>query len=397
MSTHSPASLTETENVSVDETAKHLSDEELAKLIQLPPKVFQELLQEFGRDEVIALVINVLATSATNALGVGGLLLAASGPLAEKAGLFLYPSLRQYLTQKNLPSEERVSLLQNLAKIWDEGRATLARDVFLHDPIYTALLLLELQKLPDLPVELLSAIAFTISIISTVGIEIAGRELLYHLQLEQFKRQGFVLEELYESRVLLLAHPSEAQKILQEVQQEFGFPHKVEANYLDTYYEEKSGQNGRKSKLRHRIRTEVNQAGSSSESASVQMVFEKLTKDDRGFFPTSKDKLRLVAGDPRYETYLEELQKNEPIKQIACTRWYMQTELGIYVSFDQFGLKSSAPTNDQDGDSTLTIEVKAHRQTPEAVRLQQEIIYFLTSRHPQQIAKTNHPKNQMLS
>ncbi len=389
--------LAEAENLSaVIEKLDQLSDEELAKLIQLPPKVFRELLQEFGRDEMVALVVNMVATSVASTLQVGELLLAASGPIVEKAGLFLYPTIRQYLTQKNLPPKERSKLLQTVNKIWKEGSATLARDLLLHDPIYTILLLMEMQKLPDIPVALLSAIAFTISILLTVTTEIGGRELFHHLQLKQLEKQGFVLEQLYESRVMLLMDSSQAQQVLEEIQTQFGFNQIIEANYLDTYYDEKSGQNGRKYKLRHRVRSEQTSEGEAYESTSLQAVFEKLTKNKQGFFPTSKDKLRLAPTSESYQERLKSLKTKTPIRQIACRRQYMQSELGIYVSCDHFtngGSEEKSPANPK----KITLEIKAHRHTPEAVRAQQEIIYFLTSKYKGQVVETNRPKNQLVS
>ena len=62
--------------------------EELQEIIKLPGSPFWNVFKRFGRDEIIALFVNVLGTSIAGIWIFNNLLLSIIGPVIEKIGFF---------------------------------------------------------------------------------------------------------------------------------------------------------------------------------------------------------------------------------------------------------------------------------------------------------------------
>ena len=114
---------------------------------------FISTLRRFGRDELLAMFINVIGTGLISLVVTSALILAIIGPIIEKIGFF--PAhFKDAFDKKNSKKE-------SMKKGFKEGLVSLGEDLLVHDPIYMGLMFLGLN-LFNIPSWFLSGSSFAI-------------------------------------------------------------------------------------------------------------------------------------------------------------------------------------------------------------------------------------------
>ncbi len=255
--------------------------------IRLPGSPFWNVFKRFGRDELIALIVNVMGTIFAGVFFSSKLILSIFGPIIEKIGFFpanLWDSWKIYKTSPNTKFSKH---FKNGIKA---SGASLAEDILVHDPVYIILMYLGLTFY-KMPLWFLSASSFVIAIFAVSGLEVAVTEIRYLLLKKELKKAGFGYEQYYETR-FLISRKQDPKKILNRMIKHFNLREKKKLFYYDSYFENNfSGFSGRIPKLRLRKRTY--QKGWLK---SVQIVFTRASESNKNseeqfrFFTIKKEK-----------------------------------------------------------------------------------------------------------
>lgn len=353
--------------------------------IALPGSPFWEIFQDFGRDELIALVINTLGVGALSTVTSDQLLLSVAGPVLEKIGFFVHSSQEALQVYSTTAPDQRKPKTAYFTDALKNGLPNLFKDLIAHDPFYTALMLLSIQRFPETPVWMLSFIAFLLSIGAVTGVEVAAKEALYHSRIRQIERQGFTLEQHLESRFVI--RNANAQEILVDLQHQFGLGEIHYSTYQDIYYPTNlQAYNSRTPIVRHRKRTEGD-----TKSEELQIVYTRAGKmasknpDQYNYFPTSKDKCKLPWGE-KAEQYLRTITTDSAGHHVTFTRSYAHIPGVVLVSTDEVSDALNPYT---------VVEVKAFRNNPDAVNTLLTIMRTIMSRY--EVVQTTHSKRALTS
>lgn len=282
----------------------------LEKPIQIPRNPFWEVFRTFGRDELLAGIISVLATLIIGNLfqyitiptSFAVICLALAGPVFEKLGFFVGHFKDAYEIYSTTPIADREELSFYLKKVLRGGGTSLFWDIILHDPVYVVLMLGGMSLHPETPAWLLVPIAFGIAVLLVATIRVGLSELGYWWFKRRIFKKGFELEEYYEAKFFLSAE-EDPEKIITQLKNQFlpvGCPIK-KMIYEDLYYSPilLSEYNARGPRFRVRTRKEVDNLGPSwirTAQAIYTRAVEHHSEDDEQFrfFPTRKDKFYLT-------------------------------------------------------------------------------------------------------
>lgn len=293
-------------------------------LIRLPGSPFWNVFKRFGRDEMIALAINVAGTTLISFMTSSALLLAFVGPLVEKIGFFpahLHEAIKQY---RAIQKQERKRFLSYFTRAVKNGSVSLIEDILVHDPLYV-LLFLSLSLYPGIPLWLMTSFSFLAAVVAVAWLEVGVTETRYAILKRRMKKADFGIESYSEARFFIQSR-AEREVILARLQSELGLKIIGDLDYHDRYFENKlSSFSGRAPVVRLRRRTLGPRAQeriarfarmvSTGHMQTVQVVYTRPQEevvaqfDQFRFFPVRKDKFYWFIDDDKMPDSLDKLPK----------------------------------------------------------------------------------------
>lgn len=334
--------------------------------IRLPGSPFWNVFKRFGRDEMIALVINTVGTTIIGLFAVPLALLAFVGPVIEKIGFFPAHIKEAVELYRSTPKNHRRSLWSYLKKAMKNGSVSLFEDLLIHDPLYI-LLFVALSIYPGIPVWLIAAVSFIAAIIAVSWLEVTWHEIRYRLFQWKLKRAGFGKDSYFEARFFLHSDGEETKELVEKLREGLKLSEPKELEYRDTYFTNHFPKfSGRVPILRLRERTLGNCDAQtvSKKNQTVQIVYARAQEeqekkvDQFRFFLISKEKFyyRLSAtmpqtiGEIRNSKIETLLKAGKEHKRVVFRRTLMRDESKkLLVTVD-------APTNEN---HHCVIEIKA--------------------------------------
>ena len=362
----------------------NLIDRKLAsEPIILPESPYWEIFKDFGKDELIALIINTVGTGVISAISSDPLLLAIFGPAVEKVGFFVSSSQEALEVYKTTTPQERKRKVSYLMDAIKNGLPNLFKDIIFHDPIYTALMLMSLEAFPDTSAWLLSMISFLLSVGAITGGEVAIKEALYHSQKRYLERKGFELEQHLEARFAVKG--VDPQELIVQLTSYFNLGEIHTSNYYDQYFQTTlKPYNAREPVVRLRQRTEQ---GEETGSTKVQVVYTKAAEvtnsqpEQYNYFPVSKDKFSLLVTD-QLPKFVGKMVTNDDPHEISFTRTYANIPGELLISVD---LVSGQPYT--------VVEIKSFRKNKQAVETMMMVMRHIMSQYD--VIQTTHSKRTL--
>lgn len=264
--------------------------------IRTPGSPFWTVFKRFGRDELIAMFVNVIGTAIASIFNPSAVVLSLTGPVIEKIGFFPAHIKEALGVYKTTPQTKRKRFGHYLGKAFRGGLVSLLEDLLVHDPIYILLMLFGLKVYAGTPVWLLSAASFVIAVFVVAALEVVVNETRYSLFKRQFRKQGFHYEPYFESR-FFISDSVKKEAVLTNIAQQFNLDVKEIIDYHDCYIEDKlpefSGREG-KIRLRRRKRFEGNYI------YTAQIVYTRAGQEETNkydqyrYFPIKKEKLYYI-------------------------------------------------------------------------------------------------------
>ena len=281
--------------------------------IILPENPFWGIFKRFGRDETLAMFINVIGTGAVEYLCNNNILYALAGPLSirtrevllsltgpvvEKVGFFpahFKEALEEY---RQTPKNERDKLARYFRNAVKKGSKSLIEDIIVHDPLYVGLMYAGLIIHPETPAWLLSIASFVSAVFAVAGIELGLTELAYWNYKRALRKAGFETESYFESR-FFVSEDSKPEKVLESIAKEFGLGNADTMKYEDRYFRNKLPvYSGRIPKLRLRKRTAG--LGQTAQVQSAQIIYTRANEildskiEQYRYFPQRKEKIYFI-------------------------------------------------------------------------------------------------------
>lgn len=341
--------------------------------IVLPGNPFWEILKDFGRDELIALGINAAGVGALSLVSDNPALLSLTGPALEKIGFFVNSSKQAAEVYRTTPPEKRKPKREYAVAAIRDGLPNFIRDLVAHDPLYTGLMLLELQRFPETPAWMLSIVAFLISVAAVSIGEVARGEAAYSRRTARLKKEGFLLEPQLEARFVI--ETGDSQTVLQELADHFGLGEIHTSTYEDTYFKTTLPfYNSRQPALRIRKRTEE---GQETGQEKIQIIYTRTSElkkqqpEQYNYFPVAKDKFQQPLTDDT-RSLLQKFTAGEEPHRVIFTRDYAHIPGQLLISTDQIN---------NEGHSYTVIEVKSFRKEKEAVHRMIQVMRYIMSRY----------------
>ena len=272
-----------------------LSSEKLSQEpIAIPGSPFWNVFKRFGRDELIAMIINVFGTTIMALFSANVLLLSIIGPLVEKIGFFPAHFRDAWKVYKTTRRKRRKSFFFYFKKAVRGGMTSLIEDILIHDPIYILLLFIGLKVYAGSPVWLLSAASFVIAVIVVAGAEVGFTEFRFWNFKRKMKRKGFGFESYYESR-FFISKERDPKEVIDLLAKTFNLKFFKTLTYNDYYLDNRLPHySDRLPKIRIRSRTSERNKGM---MRTTQIVFTRAAEisgeklEQHRFFPARKEKL----------------------------------------------------------------------------------------------------------
>ncbi|MBT3397433.1 hypothetical protein HOA55_00320 [archaeon] len=260
--------------------------------IKTPGSPFWNVFKRFGRDEVIAMIINVVGTTIAGFYLTSAFLLSIIGPIIEKLGFFPANFLESFKIYKTTPKEKRKSKSHYFKGGLKRGMTSLGEDILIHDLLYIILLFTGLKVYPAIPIWLLSASSFIIAVFLVSLIEVTITEIRYIGFKKRMAYVGFKPENYIETR-FLISSEKKPNEILDKLADHFDLDIREFLKYEDLYFDSNFPQfSGRKAKVRLRKRTNTEGKGWLK---TAQVIYTRAResqqkKDQFRFFPIKKEK-----------------------------------------------------------------------------------------------------------
>lgn len=365
--------------------------------IVLPNSPFWDVLKVFGRDELIALIINVASTAGMALVIHNHFLLAIVGPAVEKIGFFVAYFKEAWEIYRTTPREKRGGVHIYVSGAFRRGLSSLGKDVAFHDPMYAVLLYLGLIVYPQTPAWILSTISFLVALGALAVGEVALNEIRYSAQTMRYRRAGFKLQSYYESRFYL--KNTEPEKILHDLAEQFHLRKKAIGNYRDRYFGTNlKSYNSRKPMFRLRQRTRED-GGLMQTAQIVYTRTSEVTRKKPGqfnFYPTKKEKLWIEL-EQEMPWMVADI-RNKTIKNICAgivgaeyhevlfARSVARDPETMLVSVDHVTQKNSIPF--------VVIEIKSWADEKSKAMLIEAMRYVMLR---YEVIQTTHNKNLLTS
>ena len=266
--------------------------------IKIPKNPFWGVFKRFGRDEFIAMLINVIGTAIIAFFTTIPLILSLAGPIIEKFGFFPANFWEAKNIYKTTPKEQRKSIFHYFKIALKNSTTSLTEDILIHDPLYILFMFTGLIIYPTMPVWILAFASFVIAVILVVVLEVAHTEIKYLAFKRKLKKAGFKKESYYETRFFISVEENQKQ-LLKKVSKTFNLIEKGTLNYHDKYFENNLPEfSGRTSKVRLRNRKRFNKQGYMK---SIQIIYTKATEvsykkiEQYRYFPIKKEKFYYIT------------------------------------------------------------------------------------------------------
>lgn len=347
--------------------------------IKVPGSPFWNVFKRFGRDEAIAMLVNVAGTAVAGFFTASAVILSFTGPVIEKAGFFPGHFKEALGVYKTTPVAERKPIAFYFKKALKGGSKSLLEDVLVHDPFYIALMFLGLKIYSESPVWLLAFASFLIAVLIVAFGEVMVTEMSYFALKQRLKKKGFGIEKYYESRFLISSKedPVTALKLIAEA---FNLAEERGWTYVDTYFENKlSGYSGRTPKIRLRERV-----SGDDKIRTAQIIYTRAYEMGKGkvdqyrYFPIAKEKIYFMLEqdmpksmdeikDSRARGFMKKsIEKAEP--RVVKFERILARSPELLVSVDKVHGK----------DPFFLLEVKTHRH----VKLLKEAMRYVMQELP---------------
>lgn len=294
--------------------------------ISVPPSPFWDVFKRFGRDEAIAMLINVSGTAGIDHLASSLLslspatqraLLSVAGPVIEKVGFFPAHFKEAWDVYKTTPASEREPLNNYFSRAVKGGSKSLLEDVLVHDPFYIAFMYGGMSLSPETPAWAMATGSFLAAVFAVAGLEVGYNELSYWNYKRKLKKAGFEEENYLESRFYVDANEN-PERVLTRLRAEFGLGEACTLHYQDRYFKNKLASfSGRVPKLRLRYRE--TEKGGTLQTAQITYTrvtpFAHKNPEQFNFFPQRKDKIYLMLNEPEQLSHCGEIE-SEPARQM---------------------------------------------------------------------------------
>lgn len=354
---------------------KHIPPELADKPIKIPGNPFWNVFKRFGRDEVIAMFINVIGTAIISFFMTTPIILSIAGPIIEKIGFFPAHIKEALDIYKTTPENKRKSRGFYLKKAFKGGFTSLIEDVLIHDPLYIIIMYAGIKLYSQTPVWILSATSFVIAVIIVSGIEVGFREFQYWLFQKKLAQLGFRKESYYEARFFIHAKKSSTE-VLKCMKKKFSLDISYDLKYNDTYYETNLGEySDRIPKFRLRKRTN-SEKRKNKFIQTVQIIYTKAYEstsnkyDQFRYFPIKKEKYYFILKQPMPKTFTD--IKNIHIKKYSKTICNKKTAKSVKFHRRVVHNRDLLVSADEIKNGVFLIEIKTHKNLKlmlEAMRL----------------------------
>jgi len=271
---------------------KKTLDDIVVPPIELPKSPFFEVLESFGRDEVIDIAINAASTGVLEGLldhqafgpmeqKTQDILLSGVGPIIGKVGFFpahIYDAVKHYHA---LPEDQRKPFSTYLKQAFKEGGKNLIENITIQDPCYAGLMYAGLTLFPETPPLILSIAASVISVIGLSAGEVAVKETLYNIRQGKLRHAGFRKDSYHEARFKLGKEEHQPQEVIEKISREFRLDEHFVGSYRDKYFPTNLHKyNGREPQLRFR-KIDVPD-GSSDRLVSITYARARKLSEEKG-------------------------------------------------------------------------------------------------------------------
>lgn len=344
--------------------------------IRLPGSPFWNVFKRFGRDEMIALLVNVSATLALGFFTSSAILLAFAGPVIEKVGFFpahIWEGVQGY---RHAPHHERAPWHRYAKDALKGGSVSLMEDLLLHDPLYVVLFLL-LSLYPGVPLWIISSMSFIIAVVGVAWIEVAWTEARYSALKKRLLAAGMSVDEYREARFYIRSG-TKPETVVAKLQEGFGMRTIESLTYRDRYFVCRLPRfSGRAPILRLRQRT----AGKSSERynhlehvaktgfmQSLQLVYIRPQEESSGrleqfrFFSVRKDKFYFPL-DMEMPERMEGIGNPKLLKLLRAGAERKRVEFERTILLDETKALYAGVDWKDDGEGCI-IELKIRKELP---------------------------------
>jgi hypothetical protein len=271
-----------------------------AEPIALPENPYLSVYKRFGRDELIALSVNLAGTAFAEYVmrkmdlspAQRALAFSIAGPFVEKIGFFPAHIWDAYRARRAVAPHMRRPFRSYLSEHLAEGKKSLIEDVTMHDPIYALLLGGTKWVAPDTPAIPASFVSFMVAAAGVGVISVAKDEYRHRRYKARLVAEGFGEEFYFESRFVIRSN-SDAQALTERLAEQFALHKRKRAQYTDNYFESTAPNlSGRRSHVRIRDR----KMDDGKHHRTAQIVFSRaseLAKQNEQFryFPQRKEKM----------------------------------------------------------------------------------------------------------
>lgn len=286
--------------------------------IKIPQNPFWEVFRRFGRDEAIAMIINVIGTLIISFFTAIPILLSVAGPIIEKIGFFPANFIEARKIYKTTPKNQRKHLFHYIKKAMKRSFTSLTEDILVHDPLYIFFMFFGIIIYPVIPVWILAIISFILAVIIVTILEVGVKELQYLSFKRKLKKAGFELESFLEAR-FFISSKQNPKKLLDKIIKDFKLKSLGNVlEYKDKYFENNLKiYSGRIPKVRLRKRTKNSGKGLMK---TLQIVYTRAEekqnkiKEQYRYFPIKKEKFYFMF-KKEIPSNIHEI-KNAKIKRI---------------------------------------------------------------------------------
>lgn len=337
--------------------------------IKLPENPFWDIFKRFGRDEAIAMFINVGGTAVAEiflAESVKQTILPFVGPVIEKIGFFPAHFKESRDMYKETPAEERENLSYYFKSAVRGGSKSLIEDILIHDPFYIGLMYAGMKAYPETPAWLLSTASFVGAVFAVASLELGYNELAYLKKKHSFKKAGFGTEFYLESR-FHISPEIDPKQVLNSLNKEFDIGELNKWNYHDRYFEtDLPVYSARIPRLRLRQRKEINTGKLMQTAQVIYTRAIELSKRNIGqynYFPIRKDKIFFGLDQKMPATFddIEDKKAKSILKKFQKGDEYNDVEFERTVAYDKNTLLISADDINVNKPFSV-VEIKAHNK-----------------------------------
>ncbi len=364
--------------------------------IKLPPSPFWDVFKRFGRDEAIALLVNVAGTAGLSYLLSEDLseetraaALAVAGPVVEKIGFFPAHFKEAWDNYRSSSKEEREPFSGYFKQALKGGGKSLLQDLLVHDPAYMSLMYAGLQVHPETPAWMLATTSFISAVFAVAGLEVGLNELMYWRRKNALQKIGFEVESYFESR-FLLDTGSSPEEIIGNLSSRFSLPPFKKGIYHDRYFKNSFPKYNSRIpvlRLRHRKIEEER------EVKSLQVVYTRASElpaknpEQFRYFPQKKEKIYFlldqempedISGieDQKVRAAIKKLQKETAYSDVDFYRTMTNDRSSLFISVDAVARENVFKI----------LELKVYEDT----RLLKEAMHYVMRTFP--VLQTTHRK-----